>query len=933
MKFMQKKIKRNGFWFFLFFSLFLKAQESYPHSIVKNFAALDSVENKFLQALENLQIANGWYAPLNPQQVIQLDKIIEKLKTQSDRESQLALSIGLFLKGGDLAQPSNGQYNESLWVLDRSIHILNQVAKDTNEFYVMGMAYSFKAYCENRVNKIDEALLNNDLAIEVFKKIDFNNFVFTEVFNKIDSYLNRGDDKTVTKLLNETGSLAFDSLNIKKFTLKKNLIWARVFEMQGNRAYKNGDIQEANKIFQKGLTLSKECLTILNTIKKDLKQEYFQIHGSAILQICDLYKNLPDTSSCDSLLFYVKQGLVFFPSWGVQEAIGYMFKKQWFLASNKLQQLLKSLNPDEKQSKSIFDTPPLKVSTVQFLQLLPEVYNTKGSVAQGLFDSTKQIGKPDLRYLYLSYACYTRALEAIDSLKFLFLVEDEQQRISNSYGIIYKNGALAAANLFNETHNRAYLDSMLMLIERQKSYKLRNAIYRKTYKNIYGNNNPFSTLFTKEQELRAILILAQDKWAQVKSTPNLKALHKAQRTYQYFKDSLKNGDITARRYFQSRFTDSVPSIKEVQNQWLNTDKTTKVKKAYLTFSFITRQTLALLITQDTVIAFIKPNSEAFLEDVKKLKQALETDQSKDISTLAYAVYKVLMADIVEKLPPSTHLIISADGPLARIPFEVLLTKPVEKSNSQYATMPFLLKKHRISYILSLPSQVWLNEFSKNKESLEPQVGIFKGNHYESDADLGELPDLSDIADDILKMYNNKGEVFQYTSADYRSTENAKQDFIDKLDNINAFYCAAHGMADKENPLDYALIFRSPKDSMKNRLTVAEIYDLQATKLDLVVLGACKTQSGFLDIGEGLISIARAFQFIGSRNIVSTLNQVAPKPTAIILKLFFSNYQGVKKMPISEALHAAKLAYLNDKGLNRGNTHPYFWANIVYIGDN
>jgi CHAT domain-containing protein len=919
---MQQTIKKIGFFIFLFFNTILSAQETYPHCIVKDFAILDSTDNKFIQDLEALQIANSWYAPLDSPQVIHLDKIIVKLKTQVDRESQVALGICLLFKGGDFAQPQNNRYKESIGVLDTAILIMKQVAQDTNEVYATGMAYSFRAYSHSKIYNVDEALLNNDLAINVFNRIGFGNLVFTEMLNKTNTYLARGEDKMATKLVNEMQALPFDTsaFVLRKTTIVLDLIRAKLLEMQGSREVKIGEIKAGVETFHKGLSISKKSFDVLNSIKKDLKQEFIPIYFSYLLQICDLYKHLPDIPSADSLLYYSQKSKGFFLSPSIQEAIAYQHKQQLSLALNKIQIVLKFLNPSEKNSIDVFDTPSLKV------------YHTKGLIAQGLFDSTKQKGKPDMRYLYLNYACQMKAIEALDSLRFLFLVEDTQQLISNNYGIIYKYCAVAAALLYKETHNSAYLDSILIQIEHQKSYKLRNAIYRKSYKNIYGTNNPFSTLFTQEQELRKTLIFAQNNWAQIGSNLNLKALHQAHRTYQYFKDSLKNGDSLARQYYTTRFTDSVPTIQDVQNHWLKTDNINKTSKAYLTFSFMPRQTLALLITQDTAIPFLKLNSDAFLEDLKKLRQALETEQSKDISASAYAVYKVLMQDIVEKLPPSTHLIISADGPLARIPFEILLTEPIEKPNNQYATMPFLLRKHRISYILSLPSQVWLNEFGKNKESAEPRMGIFKGNHYKADVNLGELPDLADVSDGILKAYNNKGEVFQYTSADYGSSENAKQDFIDKLNDINAFYCAAHGMADKDNPLDYALIFRSPKDSVKNRLTVAEIYDLTANQLDLVVLGACKTQAGFLDIGEGLMSIARAFQFIGCRHIVSTLNDVKPKPTSIILKLFFDNYR-LKKMPISEALHAAKLSYLNDKALNRGNTHPYFWANIIYIGDN
>ena len=69
--------------------------------------------------------------------------------------------------------------------------------------------------------------------------------------------------------------------------------------------------------------------------------------------------------------------------------------------------------------------------------------------------------------------------------------------------------------------------------------------------------------------------------------------------------------------------------------------------------------------------------------------------------------------------------------------------------------------------------------------------------------------------------------------------------------------------------------------------------------DLVVLAACKTGVGEIQIGEGAMGLRRAFQQAGARTVVTSLWSVDDGPTAALLPRFLGHY--LAGMPKAEAL--------------------------------
>ena len=135
------------------------------------------------------------------------------------------------------------------------------------------------------------------------------------------------------------------------------------------------------------------------------------------------------------------------------------------------------------------------------------------------------------------------------------------------------------------------------------------------------------------------------------------------------------------------------------------------------------------------------------------------------------------------------------------------------------------------------------------------------------------------------------------------------------------------MDDQEPLASYVAFTEISADSAANSLLyVSDIYGA-SFPAELIVLSACQTASGKLYRGEGLLSIAQAFQYAGAQSLVASLWNVDDQRTPALMQSFFENLW--HKMSKTTALAAAKRQYIQtQKGLD---AHPCFWAGLLLSG--
>ncbi len=107
------------------------------------------------------------------------------------------------------------------------------------------------------------------------------------------------------------------------------------------------------------------------------------------------------------------------------------------------------------------------------------------------------------------------------------------------------------------------------------------------------------------------------------------------------------------------------------------------------------------------------------------------------------------------------------------------------------------------------------------------------------------------------------------------------------------------------------------------LTAYEAMNLNFSNTDLVVLSACETGLGELQVGEGVYGLQRAFLIAGSKSIILSLYKVNDAVTQELMREFYSKWLSTKDIRNS-------FKYAKQKIRDRYPTIPIFWGAFILV---
>ncbi len=104
---------------------------------------------------------------------------------------------------------------------------------------------------------------------------------------------------------------------------------------------------------------------------------------------------------------------------------------------------------------------------------------------------------------------------------------------------------------------------------------------------------------------------------------------------------------------------------------------------------------------------------------------------------------------------------------------------------------------------------------------------------------------------------------------------------------------------------------------------AALLNLQGT--ELVILSACDSGSGEVQIGEGVMSLRRAFRIAGAESVLASHWKVNDKATSLLMTEFMRRWRSGE--PRGKAWREAQLSLLQSKDFS----NPFFWAAFTLTG--
>jgi CHAT domain-containing protein len=300
------------------------------------------------------------------------------------------------------------------------------------------------------------------------------------------------------------------------------------------------------------------------------------------------------------------------------------------------------------------------------------------------------------------------------------------------------------------------------------------------------------------------------------------------------------------------------------------------------------------------------------------------------------------------------LIVAAKGPLASLPFGLLVTQAPKPNN--YMTTAWLGQKLAISHAPSM--QAFFTLRGKVPTTIPPKVmlafgdpklvghnlvGVAKnmpkpGNECRpvGPMDGRILRALSPLPDTSLEIKSIADILGTNASTLFLGDSATENNFHKQaLKDYRVLYFATHGLLPGELKCqtEPGLVLTPPTNKPPTKaqdglLEASEIATLRLNA-DMVVLSACNTAGGDGKLGgDALSGLAVSFFFAGARSIVASHWQVSSSATTQLMTSMFRTLGPNLNGGASIALKDAQSRLLAKKE----TAHPFFWGAFVVIGD-
>lgn len=441
------------------------------------------------------------------------------------------------------------------------------------------------------------------------------------------------------------------------------------------------------------------------------------------------------------------------------------------------------------------------------------------------------------------------------------------------------------------TQEEGLLEKAFLYADKGKSFLLEDKLLKKELLKMY----PKDSLLLLEKELLKKQQVLTNELIKGGTKTEISNLNKELNAYSV---QIKNTQAIVKKKYHKNNGSKKNTVAQIQ------EKVKKQKAVFVEYFFGKKNIYQFIVhenkTEIYTIKVTKDVEQRIINYIRLFNSPSEINNDiKAFTSQAYEIYDLLKLNKVYKYK---KILLVTDGVLNFIPFETLLTK--RTNEMLYSEMPFLVKRHSITY--NFNTRFFLKEEQKKQK----------------DKVLGFFPVFSNTGKE-LKYSLNEAKVLErdFESIIFKNKEATKKNFINNINNATIIHLSTHSKSG--NYIGEANI-----EFHDEVLSLNELYTLDCNA-GLVVLSACETGVGSLIKGEGAISIARGFNYIGAENLLFSLWEINDKSTSLIMNEFYNAY--TKEIAFSNANQQAKIKYLANSEIENYNKSPYYWGAFVYYG--
>jgi CHAT domain-containing protein len=317
----------------------------------------------------------------------------------------------------------------------------------------------------------------------------------------------------------------------------------------------------------------------------------------------------------------------------------------------------------------------------------------------------------------------------------------------------------------------------------------------------------------------------------------------------------------------------------------------------LSYWLAAKQSHAWVVTPREIHHVTLPPSGEIEPLVAQYQQAIERQLADPIRLKLAAgekLYQTLIAPVSPFLPKGAHLVVVPDGVLHGLNLESL---PVPGDPPHYWIQD-----------VSLEIAPSLAMFGKPQDKPATRRLLLLGDPLSNDS---TFPPLTHAAREIASVKQN------FTPSDQvvltRDSATPQAYLAAAAGPFAAIHFTAHALANRENPLESAVLLSGGK------LYAHDVMNL-ALNADLVTVSACRGAGQRTYSGEGLVGFAWAFLRAGARHVIAGLWDVNDRSTADLMDVLYRELAAGRRP--ADALRSAKLALIESRGNLR---KPYYWA--------